>query len=407
MARSAQIVGWGSYTPSRVLTNNDLAQMVETSDEWIYSRTGIRERRIASNPHETTATMATQAAWEALRVAGLPPGHLDVIIVATVTPDYAFPATSCLVQDALGAHQAAAFDVSAGCAGFVYALAVANGLLVSGMYNTALVIGAETLSRIIDWTDRTTCVLFGDGAGAAVLQASSSPGGILSTVLGADGSGGDLLILPAGGSRRPASAETVAQREHYVRMNGREVFRFATRVMAQAAQEAIHMAGLRLEDIDLFVPHQANLRIIEASAKALKVPWEKVFVNLDRYGNTSAASIPIALCEAAETGRLHRGDHVVLVGFGAGLTWAAAVIQWTAPFPMLPRPRWQGWVALVWPHQATVRSQLRRLLHKLYNVLEPGHGNGPWNQFRRWLAAWIQRLVNRLGVYSRPDDNPG
>ena len=255
----AQIVGWGKYVPSQVLTNDDLAKIVDTSDDWIRTRTGIVERRIAE-PRETTSTMSIKAARAALQVADVTPERLDLIIVTTATPDYLFPATACLVQDALGARRAGAFDLLAGCSGFVYGLGVGSQLIISGVYQNVLVIGAETLSRIMDWTDRNTCVLFGDGAGALLLQASDTPGGVLSFTLGADGSGGDLLILAGGGSRHPASAETVAQGLHYVRMNGRQVFRFATRIMGQAAKEAIQAAGLKIDDVDLFIPHQANIR---------------------------------------------------------------------------------------------------------------------------------------------------
>lgn len=368
MARYAQIVGWGMYVPSKVLTNDDLAGMVDTSDDWIRARTGIVERRIAA-PNETTATMAIRAAQAALQVANADPARLDLIIVATATPDYFFPATACLVQDALGATRAGAFDLSAGCTGFVYGLVVGSQMIISGAYNQVLVIGAETLSRIINWTDRNTCVLFGDGAGAVLLQASDVPGGVLSAVLGADGSGGDLLVLPAGGSRHPASVETVAQNMHYIHMNGPEVFRFATQVTAKAAKQALAEAGLHLEDISLFISHQANGRIIQSAAKSLKLPPEKVFVNLDRYGNTSSASVPIALCEAIEQGRVKRGDYLVMVGFGAGLTWAAVVVKWGVPLPV-SRPlrrivAWR-WVRYRW---ATLRSSLRRLGWKILAAL--------------------------------------
>ena len=343
MKRYAQIVGWGKYVPSQVLTNDDLAKMVDTSDDWIRARTGIVERRIA-DPRETTSTMSIKAAQAALQVADVIPEQLDLIIVTTATPDYLFPATACLVQDALGARRAGAFDLLAGCSGFVYGLGVGSQLIISGAYENVLVIGAETLSRIMDWTDRNTCVLFGDGAGALLLQASDAPGGVLSFTLGADGSGGDLLMLPGGGSRHPASAETVAQGLHYARMNGREVFRFATRIMGQAAREALTAAGLKVDDIDLFIPHQANMRIIQSAAKHLGLPMDKVFVNVDRYGNTSCASIPIAFCEAIEEERIKPDDHLVLVSFGAGLTWAAAVVQWHVP---LPAPRLSWWKRLL------------------------------------------------------------
>jgi len=364
LARHAQIVGWGMYVPSEVLTNDDLASMVDTSDDWIRARTGILERRIAA-PKETTATMAIRAAQAALRVANANPARLDLIIVATATPDYSFPATACLVQDALGATRAGAFDLSAGCTGFVYALAVGSQMIISGAYDQVLVIGAETLSRIINWTDRNTCVLFGDGAGAVLLQASDVPGGVLSAVLGADGSGGGLLMLPAGGSRYPASAETVAQDMHYIHMNGPEVFRFATRVTAKAARQALAEANVNLEDISLFIPHQANSRIIQSAAKSLKLPPEKVFVNLDHYGNTSSASVPIALCEAIEQGRVKRGDHLVMVGFGAGLTWAAVVVRWGVPLPIPLPSRWRVVWRLVRYRWAAIRSYLRRLGWKI------------------------------------------
>jgi 3-oxoacyl-[acyl-carrier-protein] synthase-3 len=356
------------YVPSEVLTNDDLASMVDTSDDWIRARTGIVERRIAP-PGETTATMAIRAARTALQVANANPARLDLIIVATATPDYPFPATACLVQDALGATRAGAFDLSAGCTGFVYALAVGSQMIISGAYDQVMVIGAETLSRIINWTDRNTCVLFGDGAGAVLLQASDVPGGVLSAVLGSDGSGGDLLMLPAGGCRQPASLETVAQDMHYIHMNGPEVFRFATRVTAKAARQALAEANVNLEDISLFISHQANGRIIQSASKSLKLPPEKVFVNLDRYGNTSSASVPIALCEAIEQGRVKRDDHLVIVGFGAGLTWAATVIRWGVPLPVSWPPRWRVAWRLARYRWAAIRSYLRRLGWKILSAV--------------------------------------
>ena len=365
--RYAHIAGWGKYVPTRVVTNEDLSRTVETSDEWIVSRTGIRERRIVASPKETTATMAFEAAKVALEVANVTPNDLGLIIVATATPEYSFPATACVVQDMLGAENAGAFDLSAGCSGFMYALAMGTQAIASGAQSHVLVIGAETLSRIVNWHDRETCVLFGDGAGAVVLQGSDEPGGVLSTLLRADGSGGELLILPAGGSHQPPTLDTVATGQHYVRMNGREVFRFATRVMDEAARKVVADAGLTLEDIDLFIPHQANLRIIQAAVRALKVPMDKFFVNLDRYGNTSAASIPIALCEAVDAGRLEPGDHVVMVGFGAGLTWAASVIRWGVPKP--PVPTWRRTLDGLRYVAAGVRSRVRRLQRRLGAVL--------------------------------------
>jgi len=359
----AHIVGWGRYVPRRVLTNDDLSRMVDTSDEWIRTRTGIRQRHLVEDG-ETTAQMAIQAGRRALEVARLSPAQLDLIIVATVTPDHLFPATACLVQDGLGAVRAAAFDLSAGCTGFVYGLSVAAHLLAAGAYQTALVIGAETLSRITDWADRATCVLFGDGAGAVVLQGGENEGGVLATVLGADGSGGDLLWLPAGGSREPASHRTVAEGLHFLQMKGREVFRFAVKVMPAATREVLERAGLSLDDLALLIPHQANQRIIEAATRALGLSPEMVYSNLERYGNTSAASIPIALSEAAEEGRIQPGDLVVCVGFGAGLTWGAAAIRWTRPQPV-PPSRWKRLLRRLYYPLAALRSWLLRLYRRL------------------------------------------
>jgi 3-oxoacyl-[acyl-carrier-protein] synthase-3 len=375
--RHAHIVGWGMSVPDRILTNIELSTMVDTSDEWIRQRTGMVERRIA-NDGETTFTLSLQAAQAALEVADLDPAHLDLIIVATVTPDYVFPATACLIQDALGSAKAAAFDLSAGCSGFVYGLSVASDMIVSGRYEHALVIGAETLSRITDWTDRGTCVLFGDGAGAVVLKASDASGGVLSSVLGADGSGGEVLILPAGGSAHPATAQTVAQRQHFIQMQGRPVYRFATRVMAEASKQALDRAGLNVKDVRLFVPHQANNRILQTAAKGLGVPEERMFSNLERYGNTSSASVPIALCEAIEQGRVQRDDLIVCVGFGAGLTWAASVIRWSLPLPV-PAPSrrmtfWR-WLRYRWArHRSGWRRLWRRLDARLFQILYDRQG---------------------------------
>ena len=325
--QNAVITGWGFYAPSKVLTNFDLEKIVDTTDQWITERTGIKERRIASDG-ENTSSMSTRAAKIALERARLRPSEVELIIVGTCSPDYLFPATACLVQDALGAEKAGAFDVEAACTSFVAALAIANGMILGGAVRNAVVIGAETLSRLLDWTDRGTCVVFGDGAGAVVLEASNASVGIESTVLHSDGSKGELLYVPAGATRIPATRETVEKGQHFIRMQGGEVFRLAVKSMADAAEEALVDAGLTLEDIVLMVPHQANLRIIEGVAKRLRFPMEKVFVNLQRYGNTSAASIPIALAEAAEQGRLRRGDKVLLVAFGGGFTWGAAVLEW-------------------------------------------------------------------------------
>jgi 3-oxoacyl-[acyl-carrier-protein] synthase-3 len=324
----AGIWGVGIGVPDRVLTNKDLEQMVDTSDEWITSRTGIRERRIA-DPAQATSDLALLAARKAMEDARVDASEIDLIIVATVTPDSMFPATACLVQAGIGAAQAAAFDLSAGCSGFIYALEIAARCVEAGAYRRVLVVGADTLSRITNWTDRSTCVLFGDGAGACVVGPVKQ-GGVLSMYLGADGTGGDKLHIPAGGSRLPLTAKAMQEGKQYIHMAGNEVFKFAVRIMGDAAVEVIRRAGLQSEDIELFVPHQANIRIIDAAAKRLGLTPEKVFVNVQKYGNTSAASIPLALAEALEQDKIRPGDHVVLVGFGAGLTWGAAALQWNA-----------------------------------------------------------------------------
>lgn len=330
MNRYAHITGWGMYVPEKVLTNEELSQMVDTNDDWIRSRTGIAERHIA-NHEQSTATLATEAGLRALKVANLQPDQLDLIIVSTSSPEHIFPATACLVQDHIGATKAGAFDLLAACTGFIFALNMATQAIRSGGVENALVIGAETLSRLVNWKDRETCILFGDGAGAFVLQAADTPAGVLSAVMRSDGSGCDLLSLPAGGSRVPVSLASIHDGLHYIHMNGREVFRFATKVMSQATREALEEARLKIDDVQLIIPHQANIRIIEASARSLGVPIERYMINLEKYGNTSTASIPIATCEAIEQGRLKPGDRVVFVGFGAGLTWGAAVAQWSGP----------------------------------------------------------------------------
>lgn len=326
--KSVGIIGLGSYAPEKILTNKDLEKIVDTDDEWIVDRTGIRERRIA-DPGVSTSDLAAKAAEKAIADAGLTADDIELIIVATATADMAFPSTACLVQDKIKASNAAAFDLSAGCSGFVYGLVTGSQFIQAGLYKHVLVIGAETLSRILNWQDRNTCVLFGDGAGAAVLGEVESGFGLLGADLGADGSGGELLKLPAGGSRLPASLDTVSDSLHYVHMNGNEVFKFAIKVMGEAAVKALDNAGLTAHDVDCLIPHQANIRIIQSAAKRLKLPMDKVVVNVDRYGNTSAASIPIALDEAVREGKVKRGDTIVLVGFGAGLTWASAVIKWS------------------------------------------------------------------------------
>ncbi|HEY5478141.1 MAG TPA: beta-ketoacyl-ACP synthase III [Gaiellaceae bacterium] len=325
--RPVSITGLGCYAPERVLANNELAKMVETNDEWIQTRTGIKERRIAA-PDEATSDLCLPAAEAALADAGVKGSEIDLVIVATITADMLFPSTAAILASRLGAGSAAAYDLSAGCTGFVYALTQGFGAIAAGFARRVLVVGADTLSRVVDWDDRATCVLFGDGAGAVVLEEVAG-GGFHAFELGADGAGGMELFMPAGGSRRPASAETIAAREHYVKMNGREVYKFATRVLPSSARAVLEVLGRSIEDIDLYVPHQANLRIIEHAAKKLGVEKERVFVNVDRYGNTSSASIPLALCEARKEGRLADGTLVLMTGMGAGLTWGSSVITWT------------------------------------------------------------------------------
>lgn len=352
------------YAPQIVLTNDDLAQRVDTSNEWIVERTGIERRHIIGE-RQASAYMAIEAARVALQVADADPREVDLIIVATATPDYVMPSTACLVQDALGAGRAGAFDLNAGCSGFVYALTVAHQAIASGEHTLALVIGVDTLSRVVDWQDRNTCVLFGDGAGAVLLRASQGPAGVLATLLGSDGSGADLLLIPAGGSALPASHETVDARQHYLQMNGREVFRFATRVAPRAIEQILAKAGLHLADADWIIPHQANLRIIETIAKRLDLPIERFVVNLQEYGNTSAASVPIALCEALQDGRIQPGQHVVFLGFGAGLTWAAMALKWSiSPEDMTVsrRRNWLRWALYRWAALRTGITQLMRHL---------------------------------------------
>lgn len=320
------IIGVGEYLPEKVLTNADLEKMVDTSNEWIISRTGIKERRIAA-ADEPTSVLAIKAAREALKDAKLDPKDLDLIIVATITPDMQFPSVASIVQNTLGATKAAAFDVSAACAGFVYGLSVAHQFISSGTYKKALVIGAEKLSAITDWQDRNTCVLFGDGAGACVFGEVAS-GGIISTYLGCDGSNLELLNLPGGGSRNPTTHETIDKRLHYIRMQGNEVFKIAVRTMTDAAETVLKQAGLKFSDIDLIIPHQANSRIILAVAKRLGLPEDKIFLNIEKYGNMSSASTVTALVEAVKEGKVKKGDTILLDCFGAGLVWGASVIKW-------------------------------------------------------------------------------
>ncbi|AFH64277.1 beta-ketoacyl-ACP synthase III [Paenibacillus caseinilyticus] len=321
------IIGSGKYVPDRVLTNQQLEQMVETNDEWIVTRTGIRERRLAS-AEQAASDLAYEASLKAIAQAGITPEEIDLIIVATVTPDMSFPSTSCILQDKLGAKKAAAFDLSAACSGFIYGLANAANFIATGMYKYALVVGAEVLSRITDYTDRNTCILFGDGAGAVVLGQVPEGRGFKSFELGADGSGGSLLKVEAGGSRCPSTPESLQGKGHYIYMAGSDVFKFAVRIMGSAAEEALCKAGIEKSEIDLLVPHQANIRIIQSALNRLELSEDKCMVNLDKYGNMSAASIPVALAEAVEEGRVKEGDCLVLVGFGGGLTWGASVLIW-------------------------------------------------------------------------------
>ena len=368
--RFAHIVGWGYQVPGKVITNQDLEQIVDTSDEWIRSRTGIAERHVAADPQETTASLAIAAARKALDVADVPAAKIDLVICATTTPEYSFPATACLIQDALGAVNAGAFDLSAACSGFVYGLSMARGQIIAGDAEYVLVIGAETLSRIVDWTDRETCVLFGDGAGAVLVAASEVPGGILACELGSDGSGANALILPAGGSALPTSLETVSSGQHYVKMDGKAVFRFATRVMASATKRVLERAGYTPADVDLVVPHQANLRIIQNSVlNQLKIPEDRVFVNLQKYGNTSTASIPIALCEAIEEGKVRPGMKLVFVGFGAGLTWAACVLDWRTPVERRSTDWWKATRRQATYGAAAARSVFKRAVRRVYDLL--------------------------------------
>lgn len=325
--RTCSITSVGSYVPARVLTNADLEKQVETTDEWITSRTGIKARRIAAED-EFTSDMASKAALRAMESGGITADQLDLIIVATITPDMLFPATACLVQRKLGARRAAAFDVEAACSGFIYAMEIGQQFIMSRTYNTVLIIGAEKLSSIVDWKDRNTCVLFGDGAGAAILQNRPDAHGLLTACMGAEGDKADLLCMPGGGSRCPATIESVSAGLHYLRMDGKETFKSAITAMCTAAQEALRRCEIDISQIKCVIPHQANLRIIDAVADRLGISKEQVFVNLDKYGNTSAASVAIALDEAVQSGRIQRGDLVLMIVFGAGLTWAAAVIEW-------------------------------------------------------------------------------
>ena len=321
------ITGIGAYAPEHVVTNDDLSKLMDTSDEWIVERTGIHERRVAADD-QALSDIALPAARAALAQAGLEAGTIDLLIVATITPDMAFPSAGAIIADELGATDAAAYDLSAGCTGFMYAVAQGYGMVAAGLARHALVVGGDVLSRILDWSDRGTAVLFGDGAGAVVLERVSE-GGFLGFELGADGSGGPQLYLPAGGSRAPATAETVAEHQHYVQMNGREVFKFATRILVTSAEKVLAECGKTIDDVDVYIPHQANVRIIDHAAEKLGIPKEKIVVNVERYGNTSSGSIPLALADAQAEGRLQEGALVLMTGMGAGLTWGSGLIEWT------------------------------------------------------------------------------
>ncbi len=323
----AGILGIGSYVPERILTNIELESMVDTTHQWIMERSGIRERRIA-DPEQATSDLAIEAARRTLADADVLPSEVDLIIVDTNTPDCLFPATACIVQDSLGASKAGAFDLLAGCTGFIYALATAAQFIISGMYKKVLVIGAETLSKVVDWEDRRTCVLFGDGAGAVLLGPVPPNYGLIHSKLGSDGSGKDLLCLPAGGSRIPSCRESLDRGQHFLKMSGREVFKFAVRTCGDGTLDTLKEAGMSVEDVDLMIPHQANNRIIAAAAKRLNLSDGKIVTNLERYGNTSTASIPIALEEAVKQNKIKDGDNIVMTAFGAGLTWAVSILKW-------------------------------------------------------------------------------
>ena len=327
VGRTCSITGVGSYVPEKILTNADLEKMVDTTDEWITSRTGIKERHIAAKD-EFTSDLAAKAAQRAMERAGVTAGQIDLIIVATITPDMPFPSTACLVQKKLGAKRAAAFDLEAACSGFIYGLEIGQQFIMSRTYDTVLVIAAEKLSSIVDWEDRNTCILFGDGAGAAILQNRPNSHGLLTVVMGADGEKANLLLMPGGGSQCPATAESVASRQHFLRMEGKETFKHAVQAMQTAAQEVLRRCEISVEQLKCIIPHQANRRIIDAVADRLNAKPEQLFVNVDKYGNTSAASVAIALDEAASSGKIRQGDLIMLVVFGAGLTWGAAVIEW-------------------------------------------------------------------------------
>lgn len=379
----AHIVGWGMAVPESILTNEDLEAIVETTDEWIQARTGIKQRYIA-NERETTATLGLKAAQQALEVADILPMELDLIIVATSTPENIFPSTASLIQDWLSASKAGAFDLSAACSGFVYATNMATQAIKSGSIRTALVIGAETMTRVMDWQDRGTCILFGDGAGAVVLQASSEEGGVLSSVLRSDGAGYDLLGIPTVGSQdmNVPGININGHKMFKMHMAGSEVFKFATRVIGDSIQEAADLAHITLADLALIVPHQANERIIQAAARSLKLDRDLFMTNVDRYGNTSAASIPIALCEAVQQGRVRQGDYIAFVGFGGGLSWASMVVKWGVPQTQ--------------ERQGTRLNRQRRQFH--YTLARWRAKVRRWN---RQMGDTVNRIRPQSGRFSR------
>ncbi len=327
MNRSVGIVGLGTSIPEKIMTNLDMEKIVDTSDEWIRTRTGIHERRIAEDDM-ASSDLGADAAMKALHDAGMAPDEVDLIICATVSPDMIFPSTACFIQSKIGAKNAAAFDLMAGCSGFIYALATASQMIAAGLYENALIVGAEVMSKMLNWKDRNTCVLFGDAAGAAVIKPVKDGSGFLSFFMGADGDGAELLAFPGGGTRNPTTQKTLDDGLHSIHMAGSEVFKFAVRIMGEASLEVLKKAGLEPEDVDLLIPHQANTRIIDAAVRRLKLDEKKVYVNLDRYGNTSTASVVVALKECLDGGRIESGDVIVMVAFGAGLTWGATVMRW-------------------------------------------------------------------------------
>jgi len=356
----AHITGWGMYVPEPILTNNDISKLVDTSDEWIRDRTGIRERHIARET-DFPSTMGVEAAIRALQVANLAPTELDLIICTSSSPEYIFPATACIIQDQIGATKAGAFDLQAACTGFIFATNMGAQAIRSGSVKNVLIVGTEVLSRFVNWKDRNTCILFGDGAGAFVLQASDVPGGVIASVMHSDGSGADSLAIAGGGSRHPATETTIHEGKHFVTMDGKEVFRFATRVMGRAVQEALEQVKMTTNDVQWIVPHQANYRIIETAAKYLKMPLDKFVINVDRYGNTSTASIPIATVEAIQKAQIKPKDKIVFVGFGGGLTWGAMVVEWTSPIAVKKH---------VHPEQYRLFARLRSFVRRTIRFIE-------------------------------------